>query len=93
MSKRMRKALVVVTGLFISGLGAASVAIAESTTTYQYDALGRLILVTYPNGGTVTYSYDAAGNRTQVVGVAGTDTTTAKVVVLPLLGGLILPVP
>jgi chitodextrinase len=37
------------------------------TTTYTYDALGRLITATYNDtGAIVTYAYDAAGNRTQV---------------------------
>ncbi len=36
-------------------------------TTYAYDALGRVTVVTYDNGKQVIYSYDAAGNRTQVV--------------------------
>ena len=40
--------------------------------TYTYDALGRISTVTYPNGATITYTYDPAGNRTQVVQVAGT---------------------
>ena len=36
------------------------------TTTYTYDALGRLIQVNgSANGSAVTYTYDAAGNRTQ----------------------------
>ena len=35
--------------------------------TYMYDALGRLIQVTYANGTTIVYTYDAAGNRTSVV--------------------------
>ena len=68
------------------------VANAESTTTYQYDALGRLVTATYSNGSVITYSYDAAGNRTQVVITAGT-APAVKVVVLPLLGGLVVPVP
>ena len=35
------------------------------TTSYKYDAHGRLIEIDYPNGAVVTYTYDAAGNRTQ----------------------------
>jgi YD repeat-containing protein len=37
-----------------------------ATTTYTYDALGRLTNVTNSaNGAVATYAYDAAGNRTQ----------------------------
>lgn len=36
------------------------------TTTYQYDALGRVIKVVYPDLKHICYSYDSAGNRTQV---------------------------
>jgi hypothetical protein len=42
-----------------------------STTTYAYDALGRLKTITSTNGSSINYSYDAAGNRTSVVTVAG----------------------
>jgi YD repeat-containing protein len=42
-----------------------------STSTYTYDALGRLKTITSTNGSSITYSYDAAGNRTSVVTVAG----------------------
>lgn len=40
---------------------------AATTATYQYDALGRLIRVTFNDGKFVVYSYDAAGNRTIVI--------------------------
>lgn len=39
---------------------------------YQYDALGRVVSVAYPNGQQITYTYDAAGNRTQTVTAATT---------------------
>lgn len=44
-------------------------------TSYQYDALGRLIQVTYPDGSSVTYAYDAAGNRISVTRSAGNSGT------------------
>jgi len=45
----------------------APAAFASSTTTYTYDALGRLRSVTQSGSqtGAQTYDYDAAGNRTQ----------------------------
>lgn len=43
---------------------------AAQPTTYQYDALGRLVRVDQGNGGAATYAYDPAGNRTQVNAVA-----------------------
>jgi YD repeat-containing protein len=36
------------------------------TAQYAYDALGRLIGVTYSDGSSIAYTYDAAGNRTIV---------------------------
>jgi hypothetical protein len=65
---------------------------AASTTTYTYDALGRLVQAnttgTINNGAQMTTTYDAADNRTtyQVSGSA------SKVVVVPLNGLTVIPV-
>ena len=42
-----------------------------ATTTYEYDALGRLRVVTHDNGNVTTYQLDAAGNRTNVSETSG----------------------
>ena len=60
--------------------GASALALSRDVlaqnVTYTYDALGRIITASYPNGATITYSYDPAGNRTQVVQVAGSPAPT-----------------
>lgn len=42
----------------------------NQTTTYTYDANGRLLTATMPEGGQVQYTYDGRGNVTQVARVA-----------------------
>lgn len=44
---------------------------AVTTTTYSYDAAGRLTLVTPENQPAKTYAYDANGNRTAAPGLQG----------------------
>jgi YD repeat-containing protein len=39
----------------------------NDTATYEYDALGRLTKVEYPNGQTKEFQFDPAGNRTNVL--------------------------
>lgn len=63
--------------------GAAAIsphAMAQETTAYQYDALGRLINVARSGGPAnnvaSAYSYDNAGNRTQVTTTGATPTPT-----------------
>jgi hypothetical protein len=54
----------------LASLSLSVPAFSDTTTSYTYDALGRLSKVTYNDGGaitTISYSYDAAGNRTSVV--------------------------
>ncbi|TWB09305.1 YD repeat-containing protein [Nitrospirillum amazonense] len=90
-SRSLRRASVVLvaTALF-AGAGWAG------DTKYEYDTLGRLTKVTQPSGATTTYNYDAAGNRTAVTTTGGSSTTgysNTKVIVLPLLGGFVLPLP
>lgn len=61
-----KTALIVIAGLtLVAGSAVAG------TTTYKYDALGRVIEVDYPDGSIVQYTYDAAGNRTRTVRQAG----------------------
>jgi RHS repeat-associated protein len=49
------------------------------TTTYAYDDVGQLTLVTMPGGRTIAYTYDAAGNRVKVVdSLLGTTTYTTN---------------
>lgn len=75
-----------------ASLGFATVAAAQSTVQYTYDALGRVISADYGAGKTVSYTYDKAGNRTSQV-TTGFPAAPVKVVVLPLLGGLVIPLP
>ncbi len=76
----------------------ASSALAQGTTTYEYDALGRLIGTTTTGGandglGTV-YEYDAAGNRkrVEVTGSDGTPGGPGRIIVLPINGFLVIPI-
>lgn len=52
----------------------ATAAALAATASYEYDALGRLTRIGYPDGRQVIYRLDPAGNRTQLVSgtVAGT---------------------
>ncbi|WP_031235787.1 RHS repeat domain-containing protein [Asticcacaulis sp. AC402] len=63
---RSAVSLLALAGCLMAGAATAG------TTTYKYDALGRVTEVTYPDGSKITYSYDAAGNRTQTARTAGT---------------------
>jgi YD repeat-containing protein len=50
--------------LWAAVFGASALA---ATTTYEYDALGRLVKASQSSTNEATYAYDAAGNRTQKV--------------------------
>lgn len=83
-------------------------AVAQETTTYTYDALGRVRTVTRSggpaSGASATYSYDPASNRTNVT-VTGTAAgngsdpnggastpSRAGIVVVPLNGFTVIPI-
>lgn len=88
-ANKAARAMILATCLGI-GLGLATTAAAKSATQYTYDALGRVTKVDYGAGKFVSYSYDSAGNRTNV---STTGFPPGKFVVLPLLGGLVIPIP
>jgi YD repeat-containing protein len=70
---RARRLSVTVSTLALISWALAGTASYASPITYSYDEQGRVISVTYPNGGSVTYQYDAAGNRTLVTRTRGTN--------------------
>lgn len=83
-------------GLF--GALMAAPAIAAETTTYTYDALGRLTGSSVsggPSSGVATaLQYDPAGNRGnyQVTGSANNSPPVAAVIVVPLNGFTVIPI-
>jgi YD repeat-containing protein len=68
---RLRRILGVCLALGTLGFATGSSA---GTTAYAYDALNRLVKVTFPDGKQVCYAYDKAGNRTQITRISGTCT-------------------
>jgi YD repeat-containing protein len=54
-----------------------------ATTTYDYDALGRLRVVTHDNRIATTYTLDPAGNRTQVTDVSTGPTSAPASISVP----------
>jgi YD repeat-containing protein len=78
---------------------AAPAAVAQETTTYKYDALGRLresSTAGGQNSGTNNkIDYDNAGNRSkyEVTGATGTPSTGMKVIVVPLNGFTVIAIP
>jgi len=86
----MRRALsLALLGVFLSSPALASV-------QYTYDTLGRVVSVTYDNGGQITYSYDAAGNRSATVASGFPNSggsSGGAIMVLPLNGFLVVQLP
>jgi hypothetical protein len=81
---------------FVTLLSVTSPALAEETTTYTYDALGRL--TNSAHSGTVNpglnqaYSHDAADNRTNVTVTGSPYSSTARFIVVPLNGLTLIPI-
>lgn len=87
------KPMIAVFALLSAGGAAAS-----ETTTYSYDAKGRLTAVYHsggPNNGiSSTYAFDRADNRTLTVTTgAWLDSGARPVVVTPLRAGSVIPLP
>jgi YD repeat-containing protein len=60
----------------------ATLAVADQTTKYAYDALGRLRYVQVTGGpttGTAEYRYDASGNRTRYIVSGSTSSGTLSI--------------
>lgn len=60
--KQVHAAAVLALAAVISLAGAVQAA----PTKYKYDALGRVLLASYPDGSQNGYAYDATGNRTNL---------------------------
>lgn len=84
----MRRSVLV---LAIATLGVGP-ALANETTTYTYDANGRLVTAvrsgTVNNGVNTTWTFDAADNRTKIVTLGG----FYDVIVVPISGMTLIPI-
>ena len=69
----MKQTLTIVTAGALALLLLLPISLLAATISYEYDALDRLIQVSYPDGTVIEYRYDPAGNRTQRL-VSGSDT-------------------
>lgn len=80
-------------------LPAVAQAQTQETTTYNYDALGRLVMSLTKGGvnnGTQTdIKLDAAGNRStyKVAGAPTRSAASGRVIVVPLNGYTVIPLP
>jgi YD repeat-containing protein len=50
--------------IFLAGIALSAPSASAATASYTYDALGRLVTVSYDTGVCIVYSYDGNGNRT-----------------------------
>ena len=71
----------------------AGVTIGPASITYQYDALNRLVQVTYADGSAIVYEYDAVGNRTLRVVNSDVAAVCLNVRVDPPCNGSVIRVP
>ena len=84
--------LTLTTSAALLGLSATGSAFAASTTTYTYDALGRLVQAsttgTVNDGVQMSTAYDPADNRTTY---QMTGSTPGPAVVVPISGLTVIP--
>lgn len=88
----MTKTWAIASALGLASLAALPGICLAAQISYQYDALGRVTKADYGGGNIIIYSYDSVGNRTSMTST-GSQQGSSRVVVLPLLGGLVLPIP
>ena len=77
----MTSVLMRASGILLCAL--VSILSSAATTIYEYDALGRLRVVTHDNRIATTYTLDPVGNRTQVTDIAVGPTSSPASISVP----------
>jgi len=95
---RVRRGFLYSAKLMLAGFVLVGVpAVASETTTYTYDALGRLVTTSVSGGPTnglsTTTQFDPAGNRTNYQVTGAPPPRPRRLIVLPLNGFTVIPLP